>query len=186
LVLALGIASADLNCGGNLHEHVHSRYSRQLWPQLVDDVVRAQPLAMRLESENEPSLIATPASRSDGRHEAGDVGVLCHDRGDLLLVPHHLRERCSLRGLSGGDDLTGILRRDEASRNQLVQNDGTNQDCEREHERREAMHHHPPQARLVAAEDSLVDSLGRVEELSVLLLGRWLQVPAREHRRERQ
>src|SRR5206468_3199156 len=115
LILALGSTSADLDCGWYLHVDVHARNARELRPQLVHDLIGAQPLAARLQAEEYSALITAPASSSaHRRHESGDVGVACDDRGDLLLVAHHVLERRSLSRLGRGYDLPGVLRRHES------------------------------------------------------------------------
>ena len=63
LIQALRRAAADLNRRRHLHEDVHAGNAAQLRPQLVHDLIGAKTLAVRLESDEDASLVPAAAAR---------------------------------------------------------------------------------------------------------------------------
>jgi hypothetical protein len=78
----------------------------KLRAQAVDHLIgRGGALIARLEVEVEtPVIEGAAASRADRIGEAGNVGILGDDGGELLLQPRHLGEGDVLGGLRAAGD----------------------------------------------------------------------------------
>ena len=92
---------------------------------------------------------------ADDGDDTLDGGILAHRRGHLGLQAAQLGERDLRLGLQHGGDKAGVLRRQEALRNDDVQPDRDEQRQRRHDKRRRLVAQHPLEAAPVALDDGI-------------------------------
>jgi hypothetical protein len=115
----------------------------RLQPRMTSDAPFA--LRQRLEVDLDAAAVErrVRAVDADERGQALDRGILEDLRGQLLLQARHLGERHALVRLGDALDLAGVLHREEALRNDDVEEDRDRQRRDRDHQGQRAVHQHP-------------------------------------------
>ena len=189
LILGLRQARADGDVLGRLHVQVDALDVGELPRQPVDDLIRAR-LASRLGLQNdEDAPLIERRGRTAGPDIACyrfDVGILLQDAHERLLTLGHRGEGDVLRGLGNADDLSGILLREKALRDDDVEVAGQRDGGEHHQQRREAVAQHDVQAARVEREQGIEAPLEQQVEPAVLSARFILEQARAHHRRQGQ
>ena len=179
---------ADRDVLHRFHEDADAGDLLDLPVEPRDHRIDAGALAARLERDGELAGVGGGVDRA-GAHEggdAGDIGVVLHDRNDARLQFRHLGDGRALRGFDDGGDDAGVLLRQEALGDGDVEQHRADQGQHGDEQHAALVPQGPAQRVAVAAEHQREAALEHPREpAGVLPVDRAQQAPA-HHRGERE
>ena len=126
--------AADADQRRILHEDIDAGNLRELRPQFLDDLVRAQfTVGAGFQTHEHPAVVGADGgtARADGGHERGDVRIGPDDFCGRHLVRAESFKRSVLRDLGDAKNLAGVFVREKTFRNDDEQKNRHHKNCER-------------------------------------------------------
>ncbi len=127
---------------------------------------RALALLEALQLNEEPAIVegGAEAGGADDRDHVLHIGIGSDEVDDLVLMIHHGAEGGILRRLGEGEDLPGVLDREEALGHRAKEPNGGGDRGEGEKEGGEPPAHDDAEARAIGREHAVEDRLGSAIE----------------------